>query len=89
MNNFAKSFEKLCGVVAVIIILLNGVLGYFTGSAMNDYLDIYGGSDLYVWVIIGFVILFCAIGYVFDVLLFGFYAQIVEIKNELKKLNDK
>lgn len=84
MKYFAKSFEKLCGVVAVIIILLSIAFGIIAGLYIADYIGFYNGF-MRVLVVTGITIFNLFLGYVFDVLLFGFYAQIVEIRKSLQK----
>lgn len=88
MKYFAKSFEKLCGVVAIIVSILFIGLGASLGVYLAKYIG-YNDGSMFALITIGITLLSAFIAYIFNVLVFGFFAQIVEIKNELKKLNDK
>lgn len=84
MKYFAKSFEKLCGIVAVLILLISVAFGIVAGMFIADYIGYINGA-MRLLIITGITIFNIFIAYIFDVLIFGFYAQIIEIRKSVQK----
>ena len=81
---FAKVFDTICTITAIIIIIGFIALGAFFGNYVGNYL---GENEIIYSIILGFVGFI--IGFFFDVITFGFIAQVSEIRKELEKLNNK
>ncbi len=82
---FAKMYEKICVISAVLNFLLFGVLGAFGGYYFGEMV-IYRNETQYA--VIG-LLLGLIIALFVNVMLFGFIAQIVEIRKSLEKLEKK
>ena len=77
-----KFFEEICSIVAVIFILDFVALGAFFGHYVGEYLSINPVLCAVIFGIVGFIL-----GFFFDVLTFGFIAQVIEIRKHLERLD--
>ena len=82
---FAKCFEAVCCILAVINFIVLGSLGGFLGYYLADNV-IYENPTLYVILL---SIVGIAVAFFINVLSFGLISQITEIRRNLELLSSK
>lgn len=78
---FSKCYETICCILIVLNFILFGVLGSFTGGYCADFFGVPDCATLFKWLFgVGGV----AVAFFFNVFVFGFVAQVIEIKKLLE-----
>lgn len=83
IKHLSKAFESLCDGLAIANLILMSGIGFFVGFLVGSSLDFEIGGCIGIGcagVIVGLII-----AYIIDVLIFGLYAQIIEIRKQLEK----
>lgn len=83
IKHLSKAFESLCDGLAIANLILMAGIGFFAGFFGGAALDFELAGCIGFGV--GGVIIGLIIGYIVDVLTFGLYAQIIEIRKQLEK----
>lgn len=82
---FAKCFEIVCSILAIINFVVLGTAGGIFGDYIAERI-LYENPTGYIIV---FVIIGLILAFFINVLTFGLIAQITEIRKNLEKLNSK
>lgn len=89
MELYASAFEKVCEVVSVLFIVVAMTFGFVFGYGFIPTVIDSLYNDFTLRIIVGLLFLFLCtiITILFNIVIFGFIAQITEIKKQLKKIN--
>lgn len=83
IKHLSKAFESLCDGLAIANLILMGGLGVLVGIIIGlKYFDPALAIPLFG---IGGLLLGLLIGYIQDVLIFGFFSQIIQIRKKLEE----
>lgn len=83
---FASCFDAICCIGAILNLLIFGGIGAFGGYTLAEDV-IYANNDI-IWIFL-LAIAGIAIGFFVDIFVFGFLAQITEIRKNVEKLTNK
>lgn len=86
MKFYAWSFEKVCTVASVLILILGMIAGFVVGYGfIADLLNLWKQEEQ-IAVGVGFLLGGAALAMMFNIIVFGFIAQITEIKKSLDEI---
>lgn len=80
----AEVYEKWLNAIAIIFVVLFAILGLVVGNVISHFLYLDGGASFLLILI--FVALGVLFGIIFDVMTFGFFVQIIVIRDRLEEL---
>lgn len=83
IKHLTKAFESLCDGLAIANLILMTAAGFFAGFLISA--NFYLGLGVGIAIGCGGALIGLILAYIFDVVVFGFMAQIIEIRKLLEK----
>ena len=88
LNFLSKCFEKVCVIAAILVLIAFAASGALAGYSIASG-SFYPDEAAFILIVIAGVVIGLLLGFMTDTLTFGLYAQIIQIRKGIDRLNRK